>query len=391
MIANLNRQLRLLLASPLGGLTVLLWLAWLAPAAALDLKIAVQQGQSQVAVGSSTPAQILDGSGNLLGQLPSLQGYFATPANGAIDLADQQAYRLIIKPTEGGFVYVDNRWYRGSVALIYTSEGILAVNTVDLEDYIASVVGKEVSPSWPQEVLKAQAVAARSYALFRRQKRRNPLFDLGNDQTYQVYKGLEGEAPSTHAAVQATTGQVLTHGGAVIEALFHASSGGHTENSEQVYGSNTPYLRGVQDFDQTVGNNPYRQWSETFSATELQQKFPGLGRILALKPLDKTSTQRIKNLQVVGDQGTQTITGRKLRSALGSLKVKSTLFEIEPQGGLVASQSGSAPTAFQISGKGFGHGVGMSQWGALGMAQQGKSYREILQHYYQGTTLAEIE
>jgi stage II sporulation protein D len=387
MISTLNHPLRPL-AAKIGLLTVC-WCAWIAPATARDLRIAVQQDKPQVAVGSSTPAVILDGSGKQLGQLPALQGYFASPANGVINLADQKAWRIVVKPTDGGFVYISDRWYRGTVSLIYTSTGVTAINTVNLDDYLAGVVGKEVPASWPQEALKAQAVASRSYALYRSQKTAGSLFDLGANQSFQVYNGLEGEAPSTHAAVQATAGQVLKHQGQTIEAVFHSSSGGHTENSENVWSSVTPYLRGVKDFDQDPLNKNY-QWIKTLAAAEVKQKLPGLGNIIAIKPLGKTSTTgRITSVKVVGDSGTRTLTGSELRKALGLL---STLFEVTPQPGLVASQSGStAPTSFQITGKGNGHGLGMSQWGALGMAKMGKTYGQILQHYYQGTILSKSE
>jgi stage II sporulation protein D len=384
MTSTLNRHLRMLPMGHLSWLTLLCWLLWIAPAVARDLRIAVQQGQSQIPVGSSTPAQILDGTGKPLGQLPALRGYFATSTGDAINLADQKAWTITVKPTNGGFVYIGKQWYRGTVSLVNTSKGVMAVNNVNLEDYLTSVVGKEAYASWPQEVLKAQAVAARSFALYRVQKQTNPLFDLGDNQTYQVYAGLDGEADSTHRAVQATQGKVLTYSGNIIEAVFHANAGGHTENSENVWGGVTPYLRGITSPDQAGRNF---QWNEQFTAGDLRQKLPGLGNIQAIKPLAKTPTGRIAKVEILGDKGRKTMTGRDLRQAL---KLKSTLFEVIPPG-LVASQSGSAaPSGFQFNGKGHGHGLGMSQWGAFAMAEEGKTYQQILQHYYKGTVLSQI-
>ncbi len=387
MNSTVKFPLRQLMKTRLGFVTLLCWLTWLSPAAAKELRIAVQEGKSQIAVGSSTPAQIFDGSGKQLGELPALQGYFASPAENAINFADQQAWRILVKPTEGGFVYIGDLWYRGSVSLIKTGKGVTAINHVDLEDYLPSVVGKEVIASWPQEVLKAQAVASRSYALYRSQKTAGELFDLGANQTYQVYNGVAGEQGSTLAAVQATAGQVVQYQGKTIEAVFHSNSGGRTENSENVWSSVIPYLRSVQDFDQ---GTPKYQWNQIFSAAEMKQKLPGIGNIISIKPLGQTSTTgRITNVSVVGDNGTRTLTGRELRKELG---LKSTLFEVKSQPALVASQSGSsAPKSFQITGKGHGHGLGMSQWGALKMAEMGKTYEQILQHYYKGTTLAKSE
>ncbi len=386
MTSTLNQPLRTLLMGRLGWLTLLCWLLWIAPAAARDLRIAVQQGQSQIAVGSSTPAQLVDGNGKALGQLPALQGYFGTSTGNAIDLADQKAWTITVKPANGGFVYIGGRWYRGTVSLVNTSKGVMAINNVDLEDYLTSVVGKEAYASWPQEVLKAQAVASRSFALYRIERQRSPLYDLGDNQTYQVYSGLDGEADSTYAAVQATKGKVLTYGGKIIEAVFHANAGGRTENSENVWSGVTPYLRSTESPDQEGRNY---QWDEQFTAADMKKKLPDLGNIRAIKPLNKTLSGRVVNVEVVGDTGRKTMSGTQFRQAL---KLKSTLFDVTAQPGLVASQLGAATSSsFQFTGKGHGHGLGMSQWGAFAMAKRGQTYPQILQHYYQGTALKQVQ
>ena len=125
-----------------------------------------------------------------------------------------------------------------------SSSGITVINDLNLEDYVASVVGKEMYPIWPLEALKAQAVAARSYAVFQQQHPKYQRFDVLSTTTSQVYAGLDGEANTTQAAAQATAGQVLTYQGKVIESVFHSASGGHTENSEDVWMRAVPYLRG---------------------------------------------------------------------------------------------------------------------------------------------------
>ena len=386
MALSLSRPLRSLLAGQWGWLSLLSWLVLIAPATALDLRIAVQEDKQQLNIGSSTPATLIDGAGRSLGQLPAAQPFTATAVPGAVTLAGQKAWQLWVEPTQGGQVLIGDRWYRGKVRLIRTSQGFMAINHVDLEDYLASVVGKEMYASWPLEALKSQAVAARSYALYRRHKQATPLYDLGSTTTYQVYAGVQGETPSTRAAAQSTAGQVLTYQGNVIEAVFHASSGGHTEHSENVWGGPTAYLRGVPDFDQT---SPSFQWSVTLGADQLKQRLPGLGNIVEISPLEHTFTGRVKTVQIVGDAGSRTMTGRQLRQALG---LKSTLFAVSPSVGPIASQGTFAgpPTQFLIQGRGFGHGLGMSQWGAYALAQQGKTYQQILQHYYQGTTLAQL-
>lgn len=386
MALSLSRPLRSLLSGQWGWLSLLIWLVLIAPATALDLRIAVQEDKQQLNIGSSTPATLVDGAGRSLGQLPAAQPVTATAVPGAVTLAGKQAWQVWVEPTQGGQVLIGDRWYRGKVRLIRTSQGLMAINHVDLEDYLASVVGKEMYASWPLEALKSQAVAARSYALYRRHKQATPLYDLGSTTTYQVYAGVQGETSSTRTAAQSTAGQVLTYQGTVIEAVFHASSGGHTEHSENVWGGPTAYLRGVPDFDQT---SPNFQWSVTLGADQLKQRLPGLGNIVAITPLEHTFTGRVKTVHIVGDAGSRTMTGRQLRQALG---LKSTLFAVSPSVGPIASQGTFAgtPTQFLIQGRGFGHGLGMSQWGAYALAQQGKTYQQILQHYYQGTTLAQL-
>jgi stage II sporulation protein D len=372
-------------------LSLLLWIAIATPGLATELRVAITEGASQVNVGSSTPAKILDGAGRAVGDLKPLTGFPARPIPGGVSVVGRQASRLWIQPSNGGEVYIGDRWYRGRVQLARTGQGLVAVNYVDLETYLVSVLGKEMYPTWPQEALKAQAVAARSYALSRRQsqvKRPGSLFDVKDTVSSQVYTGVASEFPSTQAAVDATRGQVLTYGSKLVEAVFHSASGGHTENSENVWSSVKPYLRGVPDFDQAA---PNYQWNLILSAAQLKQRIPGVGNILSLRPLKTTPQGRIMAMQIIGDRGTRTIKGGQLRSALG---LKSTLFSVAPQTGLVASTSikgtPALPQAFLISGRGSGHGLGMSQWGAYGMAQQGYTYTQILQHYYQGITISTL-
>ncbi|WP_299413291.1 SpoIID/LytB domain-containing protein [Acaryochloris sp. IP29b_bin.148] len=368
----------------MGCLSLFVSLSAISPAIALELRVALLTGQDKLVVGSSTPAKVVNGQGTSVGTLPALEGFFAQSTPGAVTYFGQRAWQLSVEPSAGGFVYIKDRWYRGQVRLVTTAQGIAVINEIDLEDYLAGVIGKEMPRTWPQEALKAQAVAARSFALYRRSKQKNPLYDLVNTTKDQVYGGIEGEAESTRSAVRTTAGQILAYQGQVIEALFHANSGGHTENSEQVFSGVIPYLRGVPDFDQTA---PNFQWSIDFSQAQLKEQLPGLGNILTMTPQETTAHGRVKMIKLVGDQGTKIMKGREFRQ---KLKLKSTLFQVAPHSDLMASQSPSVPgkpTGFTIQGRGHGHGLGMSQWGALALAQQGKTYQQILQHYYQNTTL----
>jgi stage II sporulation protein D len=356
------------------------------PVSAQEIRVGLSQGVSEVMVGSSSPTSVLDGNGRALGQIPALQGFTATAASGGVSVAGKKAWQITLKPKENGFIYAGGRWYRGEVNLIRERSGMTVVNRLNIEDYLASVIGKEMYNTWPQEALKAQAVASRSYAVFKLQRPKYKLFDVLDTVTSQVYVGLEGEANSTQEAVKATAGQVLMYQGKVIEAVFHSSSGGHTENSENVWQSAVPYLRGVADFDQP---SPSFQWTLNLTAAQLRQRIPGVGDILSMTPAKSSSTGRIQILKVKGTKGDRLIKGTEARKALG---LKSTLFTAKPEFGLVAAgkPSPSKPTSFLMSGRGHGHGLGMSQWGAYSLATQSKSYKEILMHYFQGTSLKSI-
>ncbi|WOD41884.1 SpoIID/LytB domain-containing protein [Nodosilinea sp. E11] len=354
------------------SLSVIWWLVAV-PALAVEMRVAIGDRLSQVTVGSSTPAVVKTMSGQGVGQIPQGRAVTVTPDGGGVRLADWRGQAFWVEPTNGGYIFIKDNWYRGRVLVVPTEGGLTAVNWVDIEAYLYGVVGSEMPASWPQEALKAQAVAARSYALYRRDRTQNQLFDVGGTTAHQVYKGLAAEAPSVHAAVNATQGQVLTHGGRVIEAVFHSSSGGHTENSEDVWQRPTPYLRGVADFDQEA---PVFQWSETFSAQQLAQRITGIGHLQSVSTERATPRGRVVSARLQGTQGSRTLTGVELRQALG---LRSTLISFNIAGDTI-----------RVNGRGFGHGLGMSQWGARGLATRGHNYQQILTHYYQGTTFSNL-
>ncbi|MEM8780250.1 MAG: SpoIID/LytB domain-containing protein, partial [Cyanobacteria bacterium P01_G01_bin.49] len=226
------------------GLIALIWLIFSLPGqAATELRIAIKKGVSAVQVGSSTPAIVRDAGGQKIGELAQLDGFTVKPRGSGVNLNQWNSSYLVVEPSSDGVVWIGDRWYRGKVRLIRQGSGVTALNLVDLEEYLYSVVGSEAYPTWPQEALKAQAVVARTYALYQSSKASNRYYDLDTTTKTQVYKGLEAEFVSTHDAVKSTLGRVLTYQGQVILSAFHSSSGGHTENVEDVWSSPLPYLR----------------------------------------------------------------------------------------------------------------------------------------------------
>ena len=321
-------------------LSFLLWIFLIAPVqAAVELRVAIKKNIGELTVGSSSTALVRDGSGRQLGQIAGMNAFAAKSNGGGISLDNWRAGEIWIEPGKNGYVWIGDRWYRGRTRLVRNGNGVTAINHVNLEDYLYSVVGAEAIPSWPIEALKAQAVAARSYALHKRTQSQSRLYDLDTTTTTQVYKGLNSEYSSTHQAVDSTAGQVMTHNGQIILAVFHSSSGGHTENVEDIWTRRLPYLRGVADYDQQA---PVYQWSKSISSSQISSLIGGVGKIRTMVPERKTPRGRIVTMKVIGDRGTKRVSGEKLRQVLN---LRSTLFTASPNGG-----------NFQIYGKGFGHG-----------------------------------
>jgi stage II sporulation protein D len=355
----------------------------LAPSRAATLVLEngrLQLRQDDQAVGGTPPTQ-----------LPLATSFWLAPRSGA--------------GSDKGVFQLGQRRYRGRLQVLVSAGRLQAINHVPLEIYLPSVVGSEMPASWPQEALRAQAVAARTYAL--RKRRPSAAFDLSATVMSQVYKGLEAETPSTRAAVASTRGQVLMYGTSLANTVFHSSSGGRTENSGDLWTQQLPYLVSVPDFDQ---GSPVHSWEQRLEPSLLREAFAEIGGVTRIDVLSTTSSGRVRQARVLGPAGTRVVTGPELRSRL---RLRSTQVRFEviapevallpppplPEPALLAASgpdaaASPAPAPVQVPqppllaiGRGFGHGVGMSQWGALAMAQKGESYERILQHYYRGTAL----
>ncbi|MCP9778684.1 MULTISPECIES: SpoIID/LytB domain-containing protein [unclassified Cyanobium] len=339
-------------------------------------------------------------------RLPAVRELWLEPAaQSAVPPLDLQ-----LSPQEGADFQLQQRGYRGRLQVLVGSSALQAVNHVPLEAYLPSVVASEMPASWPQAALRAQAVAARTYAL--RQRKPAAAFDVSATVSSQVYKGVEAETPSTRQAVISTRGQVLMFGPSLANTVFHSSAGGSTENSGDLWSQQLPYLVSVPDFDQ---HSPVHAWQLRLEPEQLQKAFGEIGGAQRIDVLATTGSGRVRQARVTGPAGTLVLTGAQLRSRLG---LKSTMVRFEvlapelaalppslpalpPLMPRAAEQSGAdepaispdqvpvqlPPPSLLAIGRGFGHGVGMSQWGAHGLANRGQSYEQILHHYYRGTEL----
>ncbi len=281
-------------------------------------------------------------------------------------------------PQGSGPWKVGSRTVRGRIAVRVESGRIQVLNRVDLESYVASIVGGEMSTSWPKEALRAQAVAARTYVLHEALKRRSRDWDVRATAASQVYRGISAESGETLAAAKATRSEVLTYRGEPILAVFHSTAGGRTATAGEVWGKDLPYLR-VVDVEEEDGA-PHAYWRTQFSRSDLERVFLAqaieVDSLRGLLVTRRTGSGRVERLELRGEGSSEQIGGARLRRLVSSLGLRSTLFDVK-----------RTADGFAFVGSGYGHGVGMSQWGARSLAERGESYQRILARFYPGTRL----
>ena len=349
--------------------------------------------------------------------------------------------KFLVRTSDSRGIWVGQKRYAGKLNILIGDKNISVVNIIGVENYLSSVVGSEMPTKWPMEALEAQAIASRTYAL---KQKGNSVFDIDSTNKNQVYNGLESRTFKTKKAVRATRSLVLVYKNKLINALFHSSSAGMTENSQDVWKNKFPYLSSVKDFDK---NNPKLKWQKRFSSEELQKLFPSIGGIKQIEILSITNTGRVKNVKIQGDYGSAQFSGLDIRK---KMNLKSTLvrfklikendkpnttstsvLEDKPITYLVKAGDNLSDIAYRynvslyelvtfnsikdptlininqilliprnkvknvsssdktlvVSGYGSGHGVGMSQWGAKYMASRGQKAERILKHFYRGVQI----
>lgn len=266
----------------------------------------------------------------------------------------------------GGVISVDGIQVKGDVVVALGKSQLVAVNVLPLEDYLVGVIGSEMPKSFPTEALRAQAIAARTYALRKKLEKFDEPYYLGSSVISQVYRGLQGEDQRTREAVESTRGLVVTWQLEPIEAYFHASCGGRTESGADALGRSLPYLQAV---DCPCHQLPSSHWTVKLKAADLESLGARKG---GMKIEGRSPTGRVRRLRI-GERSLGAVT---FRERLGYMRIKSLHFELE-----------KAADGWKVSGRGFGHGAGLCQWGSRMYADKGWDYRKILLHYYPGTEL----
>jgi len=266
---------------------------------------------------------------------------------------------------------------------VWRNDGLLLVNELPLEEYIAGTVRAEAPERWPAESLRALAVVARTFAVFHQQKNAGRPYHLVAGNQHQNFAGRIAEDSPAWDAVRATAGQVLTWQGAIFPAFYHSDSGGYTEPPQSIFsGEGIPPLPGVRDEFST--DSPNYSWATTLPlsvvADRLRHGGVEVGDVRAITVLERSVSLRVLRLAVEHTRGTATLKGTDFRRLVGYDVLKSTLFVAVVVDGAV-----------RFEGRGWGHGAGLSQFGAKGMAERGYAYPQILAHFYPGTALSALK
>jgi stage II sporulation protein D len=371
-----------------------------------EVRIGLEVDVAAVELDGTGRMEVVDETGRVraAGQGP----WTARPAEAGIELrGNGETVRstgvLIVRPA-GGQVQLDGRRYRGAILLRRGDSGVTAANVLDMETYLLGVVPHEIGAGRPpeeMEAVKAQAIAARTYAV-RHMGRRDALgFDFYATVQDQVYGGAESEDPVSTEAVQATAGEIITYDGEPIEAYYHSTCGGRTAALHEVWpGSPRPYLQSVSDRRPDGGwfcesSNRFR-WTEEWDEADLESTLTAalatrgwsgvVTEVESIQVTERSPSGRAARLRLRTNLGEDVVPGDSIRWLLRpepNRILNSTAIELHTSGD-------PHVTGLVVEGAGWGHGIGMCQIGALGRARAGQSYREILGTYYPGTRIVRL-
>lgn len=277
---------------------------------------------------------------------------------------------------------INGRWYRHKLKIIPgPNRDLRVINELPLEDYLVGLINYEISSQWPLEAVKAQAVVARSYAIFQKRNRAGELHDVESTVSDQVYGGVGEEDLRSRQAVKETKGETLFYRGSPIFAVYHACCGGKTEMPHHLWAGNFPYLKNI--ICNSCLDSPHFLWNHHTDSLSLAKALERKGfmnsRVMGIEVTERSESGRVLRMSIKGEKDEMDISGKEFRRLLGYDLLRSTNFWVEERDHF-----------YSFSGLGWGHGVGLCQWGAKGMAEKGMDYRAILAHYYQDVELKRI-
>jgi stage II sporulation protein D len=357
-----------------------------APARALEpVRLALADGLRHVEIGVADTVTVFDpAAGRALFSLPGPRILRIVPAGPGLDVVGGRRVdlpRLRIEVRRGP-LRIGARDHIGALEVWRQGEGLLLVNELPMEEYIGGTVRGEASERWPAEALRALAVVARTYAVFQQSRAAGKAYHLVAGNQDQNFAGWAVEGSPAREAARTTAGQVLTWQGRVFPSFYHSDSGGFTEAAQNVFsGDGVPPLEGVRD--EFSMESPNYTWTLTLPLTVIGERLRRggieVGQVIRLTVLERSPSFRVARLAVEHSRGTATLRGADFRRLIGYDALKSTLFVPVAQDGVV-----------RFEGRGWGHGVGLSQFGAKGMADRGYAYPQILEHYYPGALLTTL-
>jgi stage II sporulation protein D len=349
------------------------------------MRISLGDGLLHVEMGVADGATVRDPvSSRVLFSLPGPRILRVVAAEGGLDIvgARRVDLRALRFEARRGPLRVGTRDYVGALEVWRQGDGLLLVNEVPMEEYVAGTVRGEASERWPAEALRALAVVARTYAVFHQGRVTSRVFHLVSGNQDQNFAGVTVEGSPAREAARTTAGQVLTWEGRVFPTFYHSDSGGFTEAPQTIFsGDGIPPLGGVRD--EFSMESPNYTWTITLPLAVIGERLRrggvDVGQVTRLTILERSPSFRVARMAVEHSRGTATLRGADFRRLIGYDALKSTLFVPVPHNGAV-----------RFEGRGWGHGVGLSQFGAKGMADRGYLYPQILEHYYPGTSLTTL-
>ena len=291
--------------------------------------------------------------------------------------------RVVLKKDATIYTQKKRSRYRGQMDIIRDDKRkLLVINVLGIEDYVKGVLYHEVPHYWPLQAIEAQAVATRTYVLYQMAGRVNARYDVSNDVYSQVYGGRSAERYRSNIAANRTRGQVMVFKGKVLPAYFHSTCGGQTENVSELWEHDLSPLKGVQCGFCT--RSPHYRWKKNFRSKDIQEQLNAngfkLGLIKNIEVKDRTESGRIEDLKIaMRDERSTSISGVRFREIIGPNTIKSNHYDITMKG-----------YYFNLIGRGWGHGVGMCQWGAYQMSKERHRYRSILEYYYPGAQMVDM-